>query len=94
MDSYVVPGHHHVFEQQAHDLPPRVEVGVGRGEPSGDLEPKGLDGLEHRRQLRARVPFLLELSQLGLDLGVLARQLLAPGGQFVQGDHALLLGIQ
>ena len=44
--------------------------------------------------LGAHLPLLLELPQLRGGVCQLARQLFAAGGQLVEGDHALLIGVE
>ena len=64
VDGYVLPGHDHVFEQQAHDLAARVKVGLGGVEPGGHLRAERLDRGQRWGQLRARLPLLLQLCRL------------------------------
>ena len=94
MDGYVLPGHDHVFEQQAHDLPARVKVGLGGVEAGGHLRAERLDRGQRWGQLRARLPLLLKLRHLCVALSMLSRQLPAPGRQLVEADHPLLIGVQ
>ena len=94
MDGYVIPGHDHVLDQQAHELASGAEVGFGSLEAGRHAGAERFDGLQHRCQALASLPLLLEVRQLGLDLSMLAVQLLSPDGQFMESNYSLLIGIQ